>query len=57
MMLCNHFGIESKRDNSANYVAGWAKQLKANPNWLFEGASAAEKAFAYILEKMEITAA
>lgn len=57
MMLCNHFGIESKRDNSATYVAGWAKQLKANPNWLFEGASAAEKAFAYILEKMEIKAA
>lgn len=57
MMLCNHFGIESKRDNSAAYVAGWAKQLKANPNWLFEGASAAGKAFSYILEKMEITAA
>lgn len=57
MMLCNFFGIESKRENSATYVAGWAKKLQANPNWLFEGASAAEKAFAYILQKMEISAA
>lgn len=57
MMLCSFFGIDSKRENSATYVLGWSKKLKANPTWLFEGASAAEKAFAYILEKMEITAA
>jgi antirestriction protein ArdC len=55
MMLCAYFGIESKRENSATYVAGWAQQLKKNPTWLFEGAAQAEKAFAYILEKMEIT--
>ena len=57
MMLCNYFGIESKKKNSAIYVAGWAKKLKDNPNWLFEGSSAAEKAFDYILEKMELKAA
>jgi antirestriction protein ArdC len=57
MMLCSFFGIESKRENSSTYVIGWAKKLKENPAWLFEGASAAEKAFDYIIEKMEINAA
>ena len=53
MILCEHFGIESKKQNSAAYVAGWAKKLKENPSWLFEGASAAEKAAEYILENMK----
>ncbi len=53
MILCEHFGIKAKKENSATYVVGWAKKLKENPSWLFEGASAAEKAAAYILENME----
>jgi len=57
MMLCNYFGIDSKRENSVTYVKAWAKKLVENPSWLFEGASAAEKAFDYIIEKMELIAA
>jgi antirestriction protein ArdC len=47
--LCCKAGIESTLDNSASYIQGWLKILKANKTWLVNSASAAQKAVNYII--------
>lgn len=49
MFLCEKFGLVRESDNSAEYVKGWSRKLRENPDWLINGANAAEKAVAYIL--------
>lgn len=52
--LCSEAGIENVIfDNSVSYINGWLKKLKENPNWLFQSASAAQKAADYILQKQQ----
>lgn len=50
--LCGKCHIEqSTIDNSASYIAGWKKALKADNKMVFFAASAAQKAADYILGK------
>lgn len=50
--LCGKCHIEqSTIDNSASYIAGWKKALKADNRMVFFAASAAQKAADYILGK------
>ncbi len=53
-MLLHHFGIikdASEATNQMAYLTSWMKSFRNNPEWLFEGAKLAEKAFKYMLEK------
>lgn len=47
--LCNSCGIDYDLDNSAAYLQGWLKVLKADNKMLFKAAAAAQKAADYIL--------
>lgn len=49
--LCNAAGIlnDVVFDNSASYLAGWLKMLKADPNLILSAASKAQRASDYIL--------
>lgn len=42
--LCAEFGIQNTLDQSAAYLATWARKLKANPDWIAKAASQAAKA-------------
>ncbi len=47
--LCAHAGIQGTLDNSAAYIAGWAKALKADSRLVVTAASQGQKAADYIL--------
>jgi antirestriction protein ArdC len=49
-LLCKRFGIESQTDNTAAYLQGWSEALRENPDWLINGANAAQKAVDYMIE-------
>lgn len=55
-MLMSHFGISSPDSfrNSAAYLKGWAKKLSEDCNMIISASSKADKAVAYLLEKMGI---
>ena len=52
-LLCRHFGITSTEDNTAAYLQRWGKALKDNPDWLIQGANAAQKAVDYMMKVVE----
>lgn len=54
MLLCRAFGIacEENQEISAEYIKGWSESLRKNPDWLISGASKADKAVEYIIDKM-----
>ena len=49
-LLCRQFGITSEDDNTAAYLQGWSEAIKENPDWLINGANAAQKAVDYMNE-------
>ncbi len=50
-LLCGHTGIENKViDNSAAYIQGWLKKLKAHNTLVVKVAGQAQKAVDYVLE-------
>jgi antirestriction protein ArdC len=50
--LCGHAGISAQViDNSAAYIASWARKLRAEPRWIVEAAGQAAKAADLILGK------
>ena len=49
-LLCRQFGITSEDDNTAAYLQGWSEAIKENPDWLINGANAAQKAIDYMNE-------
>lgn len=51
MLLCQVFGIKKETLNSSKYVQSWGSKLRENPDWLFKGMAAAEKAVDYFLIK------
>lgn len=55
MLLCYAFGVKNSTDNSAEYIKGWSRKLRENPDWLISGASKADKAFEYIIANMGLT--
>lgn len=48
--LCAYCGIERTFDNSAAYVASWMKRLQDDSRLIVQAASAAQKAYNYILD-------
>ena len=46
--LCGHAGIDNTLDNSASYIAGWSKALKADNRLVVTAASQGQKAADYI---------
>lgn len=48
-LLCREFGITCQEDNTAAYLQNWSQKLKENPDWLINGANAAQKAVDYML--------
>lgn len=56
-LLMNYFGLTATNENSAEYIRGWSENLRKNPDWLINGANAAEKAVAYFLENAKKKAA
>ena len=56
--LAAHAGISpATLDNSAAYIASWAKRLRGEPRWIVEAASQAAKAVDLILGKVAHAAA
>ncbi len=54
-LLMNIFGLqEEPTENSVEYLVGWSEKLRDNPNWLFKGISAAEKAVKYFCDTVGI---
>lgn len=49
-LLCREFGITKEDNNTAAYIQGWSAAIKENPDWLINGANAAQKAVDYMLE-------
>jgi antirestriction protein ArdC len=49
--LCAEVGIEPDFSNSASYLAGWAKKIRENANWIVSAGGKAAKAADYILNK------
>lgn len=49
-LLCREFGITEQEDNTAAYLQSWSQKLKENPDWLINGANAAQKAVDYMFE-------
>ena len=50
--LCAQAGIENRTlDNSAAYIASWARKLRAEPRWIVEAAGQAAKAADLVLGK------
>lgn len=49
-LLCRRFGIEKEDNNTAAYIKGWSEAIKNNPDWLINGANAAQKAVDYMLK-------
>ena len=47
--LCNESGIENTIDNSAAYIAGWARALRGDKKLVVQAASQGQKAANYIL--------
>lgn len=47
--LCADAGITNTLDNSAAYIAGWAKALKSDPKLAITAASAGQKAATYLI--------
>lgn len=48
--LCSHAGIApATLDNSAAYIATWAKVLKSEPRWIVEASAQAAKAAEHVL--------
>ena len=54
-LLCREFGITTQEDNTAAYLQSWSRKLKENPDWLINGANAAQKAVNYMFEKAGYT--
>lgn len=52
-LLCRHFGITSQENNTAAYLQSWSKALTDNPDWLIQGANAAQKAVDYMMKVVE----
>lgn len=52
--LCNAFGIDNVdvSQNSASYLGGWLKVLKAEPKLLWEAAAEAQKAFDFLSKQV-----
>lgn len=52
-LLSAYFGIRTEKEieNTAVYLNSWARKLRSNPQWLFEGAQRAQKAVDYLLAK------
>lgn len=52
--LCNAFGINNIElsNNSAAYLAGWLKALKADPKLLWDAAAEAQKAFDFLTKQI-----
>lgn len=48
-LLCRQFGINKEDNNTAAYIKGWSEKIKENPDWLINGANAAQKAVDYML--------
>lgn len=53
MILCRKFGVKPVFENSAEYIRLWGQHLKANPDWLIQGANQAEKAAKYFIETVK----
>lgn len=53
MILCRKFGVTPVWDNSAEYIRAWGQHLKANPDWLIQGANQAEKAAKYFIDTVK----
>lgn len=51
--LCAEVGIEPDFNNSASYLAGWAKKVRENANWIVSAGGKAAKAVDYILKGKE----
>ena len=51
--LCHEAGIVQTIENSAAYIAGWSRKLRADRRLVIQAASAGEKAAAYILNRQE----
>lgn len=51
-LLCRAFGITEQEDNTAAYLQSWSQKLKENPDWLINGANAAQKAVDYMFKKV-----
>lgn len=49
-LLCRRFGIRKEDDNTAAYIKGWSEAIRNNPDWLINGANAAQKAVDYMLK-------
>ena len=47
--LCHESGIENTVENSAAYIQGWSRKLKAEPRLLVQAATLGEKAAQHIL--------
>lgn len=50
-ILCRYFGIKGQFDNSVAYIKGWSAKIRQNPDWLFNGANAAQRAVDYMLKE------
>lgn len=50
LFICSQLGLstESSKQQSAAYLANWAKNLKSNPDWLWKAAGQASRAVTYI---------
>ena len=46
--LCAHAGVDGTMDNSAAYIAGWSRALKADHRMVITAASQGQKAADYI---------
>jgi antirestriction protein ArdC len=58
LFLASEAGIHTEVvDNSASYLASWAKQLKDNPKWIVQATGKAAKAAALILARGDKAAA
>lgn len=54
VFLQAHFGLSPEPSaNSASYIAGWLRTLKADPKNLYRAASAAQKAATWLLERLD----
>ena len=47
--LCANAGIDNSLDNSASYIAGWSKALRADNRMVIQAASQGQKAADFIL--------
>lgn len=48
--LCHETGIEQTIENSAAYIAGWSRKLRADKKLVIQAASQGQRAADYILD-------